>query len=251
MKIALGLEYDGTAFHGWQTQPSGNTIQDHLERALASFVGSPIDTVSAGRTDAGVHAIGQVVHFETSVARPLWNWVRGLNSFLPSAIRVRWAEPVSDSFHARFSAHARTYTYSIYNHPVDSPVRARFATWVFQPLDLAALQAGSDCLIGEHDFSAFRSAECQAASPVRNLQKAHWTRTGDLLCLEIRANAFLHHMVRNIVGSLFEVGRGGRPVSWMTELLLSRDRTLAGRTFPPQGLCLRHVTYDQCFPVAC
>ena len=247
MKLALGLEYDGTDFHGWQTQPSGNTIQDHLEAALAAFVGSPVETVSAGRTDAGVHASGQVVHFETHIDRPLWNWVRGVNAFLPAAIRVRWAHPVPDDFHARFSARSRTYTYSIYNHPVDSPLRARFATWVFQPLDVAAMQAAADCLLGEHDFTAFRAAECQAASPVRDLQQAHWTQDGSLIVLQIRANAFLHHMVRNIVGSLFEVGRGARPAAWMAELLAARDRTAAGRTFPAQGLCLRHVEYDQVF----
>ncbi|MFZ9314655.1 MAG: tRNA pseudouridine(38-40) synthase TruA [Burkholderiaceae bacterium] len=247
MKLALGLEYDGTDFHGWQTQPSGNTIQDHLEAALAAFVGSPVETVSAGRTDAGVHASGQVVHFATDIDRPLWNWVRGVNAFLPAAIRVRWAHPVADDFHARFSARSRTYTYSIYNHPVDSPLRARFATWVFQPLDVAAMQAGADCLLGEHDFTAFRAAECQAASPVRDLQEARWTQEGTLIVLQIRANAFLHHMVRNIVGSLFEVGRGARPAAWMAELLAARDRTAAGRTFPAQGLCLRHVEYDQGF----
>lgn len=247
MKLALGLEYDGTDFHGWQTQPSGNTIQDHLEAALADFVGSPVETVSAGRTDAGVHASGQVVHFETSIDRPLWNWVRGVNAFLPAAIRVRWAHPVPDDFHARFSARSRTYTYSIYNHPIDSPLRARFATWVFQPLDIAAMQAGADCLLGEHDFTAFRAAECQAASPVRDLQQAQWTQDGSVIVLQIRANAFLHHMVRNIVGSLFEVGRGARPAAWMAELLAARDRTAAGRTFPAQGLCLRHVEYDQSF----
>lgn len=247
MKLALGLEYDGTDFHGWQTQPSGNTIQDHLEAALADFVGSPVETVSAGRTDAGVHASGQVVHFETAIDRPLWNWVRGVNAFLPAAIRVRWAHPVPDDFHARFSARSRAYTYSIYNHPIDSPLRARFATWVFQPLDVAAMQAGADCLLGEHDFTAFRAAECQAASPVRDLQQAQWTQDGSLIVLQIRANAFLHHMVRNIVGSLFEVGRGARPAAWMAELLAARDRTAAGRTFPAQGLCLRHVEYDQSF----
>ena len=247
MKLALGLEYDGTDFHGWQTQPSGNTIQDHLEAALAAFVGSPVETVSAGRTDAGVHASGQVAHFETHINRPLWNWVRGVNAFLPAAIRVRWAHPVPDDFHARFSARSRTYTYSIYNHPVDSPLRARFATWVFQPLDVAAMQAAADCLLGEHDFTAFRAAECQAASPVRDLQQAQWTQDGSLIVLQIRANAFLHHMVRNIVGSLFEVGRGARPAAWRAELLAARDRTAAGRTFPAQGLCLRHVEYDQSF----
>jgi tRNA pseudouridine38-40 synthase len=247
MKLALGLEYDGTNFHGWQTQPSGNTVQDHLQRALAAFVGQPVETICAGRTDAGVHATGQVVHVSVSVDRPSWNWVRGLNTFLPAAIRVRWAQTVSEDFHARFSALSRMYTYTIYNHPVESPLQARFATWVFQPLDVAAMQRGADVLLGEHDFSAFRAADCQAQSPVRHLEVARLSQQGSVITLEIRGNAFLHHMVRNIVGSLFEVGRGARLPGWMREVLLSGDRSAAGRTFPPQGLCLRHVAYDPVF----
>jgi tRNA pseudouridine38-40 synthase len=248
MKLAFGLEYDGTDFEGWQTQPSGNTVQDRLEGALAQFVGSPVETVCAGRTDAGVHASGQVVHISAPVARPDWNWVRGVNTFLPSSIRVRWARPVPEDFHARFSARSRTYEYRIYNHPVDSPLHARFATWVFQPLDIAAMQAGIDHLLGTHDFSAFRAADCQAASPERTLETVQFLQSGPLISLQISGNAFLHHMVRNIVGTLFEVGRGARPASWISEVLRSRDRSQAGRTFPAQGLCLRHVAYDS--PIA-
>jgi tRNA pseudouridine38-40 synthase len=244
MKLAFGLEYDGTDFEGWQTQPSGNTVQDHLEGALAQFVGSPVETVCAGRTDAGVHASGQVVHIVAPVDRPDWNWVRGVNTFLPSSIRVRWARLVPEDFHARFSAHSRSYEYRIYNHPVDSPLHSRFATWVFQPLDVAAMQAGVDHLLGTHDFSAFRAADCQAASPERTLSEARFSQTGPLVSLQISGNAFLHHMVRNIVGTLFEVGRGARPPGWVAEVLQSRDRSQAGRTFPAQGLCLRHVAYD-------
>ncbi|MBM3375374.1 MAG: tRNA pseudouridine(38-40) synthase TruA [Betaproteobacteria bacterium] len=244
MKLAFGLEYDGTDFEGWQTQPSGNTVQDHLESALAQFVGGPVETVSAGRTDAGVHASGQVVHITASVDRPDWNWVRGVNTFLPAAIRVRWARRVSEDFHARFSALSRMYTYTIYNHPVDSPLHARFATWVFQPLDLAAMQAGVDQLIGTHDFSAFRATDCQAASPVRTIHGARFSQDGPVITLEIRGNAFLHHMVRNIMGVVFEVGRGARPPQSIAKVLQSRDRSQAGRTFPAQGLCLRHVAYD-------
>lgn len=248
MKLAFGLEYDGTDFDGWQTQPSGNTVQDQLEGALAQFVGSPVETVCAGRTDAGVHASGQVVHIEAPVDRPDWNWVRGVNTFLPSSIRVRWARLVPEDFHARFSARSRSYEYRIYNHPVDSPLHARFATWVFQPLDLAAMQAGVDHLVGTHDFSAFRAADCQAASPQRTLETARFSQSGHVISLQISGNAFLHHMVRNIVGTLFEVGRGARPPRWVAEVLQSRDRSQAGRTFPAQGLCLRHVAYD--LPIA-
>ncbi|MEY2777293.1 MAG: hypothetical protein RLY30_1391 [Pseudomonadota bacterium] len=252
MRLALGLAYDGTSFQGYQTQPGGNTVQDHLEQALAAFLELPldaVDTTAAGRTDAGVHAEGQVVHLDTAVNRPQWNWVRGLNTFLPSEIRVRWAAPVADDFHARFSALARTYRYQIWNEPVDHPLQQRFATWVFQPLNRDEMQRAAQLLLGEHDFSAFRAAECQAASPVRILSQCDWAQEGCMLRLTIKGNAFLHHMVRNIVGSLVEVGRGARPVDWIAEILARRDRTLAGRTFPAQGLCLTAVDYPE--PFAC
>lgn len=252
MRLALGLAYDGTRFHGYQTQPDGNTVQDHLESALGSFLeGASPETVAAGRTDAGVHASGQVVHLETDVDRPLWNWVRGINTFLVPDIRVRWAAQVPDDFHARFSATSRAYCYSLFNEPIDSPLVHRYASWVFQPLDLSKMRQAAQALIGEHDFSAFRAAECQAASPVRTLTRCELRQVGSLIEIDLQANAFLHHMVRNIVGSLVEVGRGAQPVGWISEVLAARDRTLAGRTFPPQGLCLRQVTYDhrfQCVP---
>lgn len=252
MRLALGLAYDGTSFHGYQTQPGGNTVQDHLERAIAAFLDCPlqaVETTAAGRTDAGVHAEGQVVHFDTAVSRPQWNWVRGLNTFLPPEVRVRWAAEVSPNFHARFSAQARTYQYRIWNQPVDHPLHQRYATWVFQPLDVQAMSTAAECLLGEHDFSAFRAAECQAASPVRVLTQCEWASQGPLLSLTLTGNAFLHHMVRNIVGTLVEVGRGARPAAWVAEVLASCDRTAAGRTFPPQGLCLTAVDYPE--PFAC
>lgn len=248
MRLALGLAYDGTDYQGYQTQPGGQTVQDHLESAIGEFLDIPshlVETTAAGRTDAGVHATGQVVHFDSPAERPLWNWVRGLNTFLPQSIRVRWAAEAGGDFHARFSAVRRSYTYRIYNNPVDCPLHQRFATWIFQPLDIARMQEASACLIGEHDFSAFRAAECQAVTPVRRLDSVVWEQQGPLLLCHLQGNAFLHHMVRNLVGSLSEIGRGARPVDWMAELLAGRDRTVAARTFPPQGLCLTGVEYPQ------
>lgn len=252
MRLALGLAYDGTDFQGYQTQPSGQSVQDHLEGALAFFLAVPRETTrlcttAAGRTDAGVHARGQVVHFDTEADRPEWNWVRGLNSALPASIRVRWAARVEQGFHARFDATRRAYTYDIINAPVDDPLRHRYATWVFQPLDAAAMHRAAQHLVGEHDFSSFRAAECQAKTPVRRIDAIGVERRGDLVRLSIEGNAFLHHMVRNIVGSLVEVGRGAQPEDWMAELLRARDRGQAARTFPAQGLCLTQVTYPKAF----
>jgi len=250
MRIALGLAYDGTTFHGYQTQPGGNTVQDQLERALAQFLetAEPVPTAAAGRTDAGVHARGQVVHLETTADRPLWNWVRGVNTFLPDAIRVRWAAQVSNEFHARFSAKSRRYSYSILNEPVDLPLVSRSATWVFQPLDIDRMNRACRDVLGEHDFTAFRAAECQAASPIRVITRCEWEQPPTdhhRLVFHIKGNAFLHHMVRNLVGSLVEIGRGTRPEDWMASLLEGRDRTQAARTFPAQGLCLEEVEYDE------
>jgi tRNA pseudouridine38-40 synthase len=246
-RLALGVAYDGTDFQGWQTQPSGASIQDRLERSLECFVGAPVPTVCAGRTDAGVHAKGQLVHIDPPVERPLWNWVRGLNTFLPTSIRVQWASQVANDFHARFSAKSRSYRYTLYNHPVDSPLQSRFATWVFQPLNHHAMQEAAQALVGEHDFSSFRAAECQAQTPVRRLFSVEVSRCDRLVCIDLRANAFLHHMVRNIVGSLVEVGRGAQPEDHLARLLALKDRQAADRTFPAQGLCLEHVEYDQVF----
>lgn len=248
MRFALGIEYDGTGWNGWQTQPHGNTVQDALERALAEFTAHPHDTTCAGRTDAGVHAKGQVVHFDTAIDRPDWSWVRGLNALLPETIAVRWATPVPDDFHARFSARSREYVYRIFHCATRSPLQSRYATWFYRPLDLAAMQAAAPAVVGEHDFSAFRSSECQAASPIRQLHELEITRLGSLIEFRLAANAFLHHMVRNLVGSLIEVGRGAQSPEWLAELLASRDRTRAARTFPPQGLCLERVHYDFALP---
>jgi tRNA pseudouridine38-40 synthase len=246
-RIALGLQYDGTPWQGWQTQPHRQTVQDSLEQALAKFCQCPLATTCAGRTDAGVHALGQVVHFDTEVSREPFSWVRGVNALLPPSIAVRWATEVEGGelgFHARFSATARTYHYLIYNHPVRAPLWAGRAGWVFRPLDADAMHAAAQVLLGEHDFSAFRAAECQAASPQRTLYAAQVVRRQDTLIVTLRANAFLQHMVRNIVGSLIQVGNGNRPIGWIGDLLATRDRELAAPTFSPDGLYLAKVDYD-------
>ncbi len=246
-RIALGLQYDGSGWQGWQTQPHGQTVQDALEKALAAFTQQTIATTCAGRTDAGVHALAQVVHFDTDVMREPFSWVRGVNAFLPPSVAVRWAAEVEGGdtgFHARFPASARTYHYLIYNHAVRSPLWERRAGWVFRPLDAHSMHAAAQVLLGEHDFSAFRAAECQARSPVRMMHSIQVRRAGDLIAVTLRANAFLHHMVRNIVGSLIQVGNGNRSAEWMAELLAGRDRELAAPTFSPDGLYLAQVDYD-------
>lgn len=244
MRIALGVEYDGRGFSGWQTQPAGNTAQDALEAALSVIAGEPVATVAAGRTDAGVHAVGQVVHADVRVERPLSAWVRGVNSHLPSALAVRWAQPVSDAFHARFSATARAYRYLLLNRAVRPGVNAGKVGWFHRPLDFAAMQAAAERLVGAHDFSSFRAASCQARTPVRELRRAELCRHGELIVFDFEADAFLHHMVRNLVGALVHVGKTAAPAAWMSRLLEARDRTTAPPTFAPDGLYLVKVNYD-------
>ena len=244
----LGVEYDGSTWHGWQTQPSGHTIQDRLETALRKFTHADIVTTCAGRTDSGVHAIEQVVHFDTAIERLASSWVRGLNSHLPSSIAVRWAAAAAPSqlqeFHARFSARSRSYRYLIYNHPVRSPLWAGKAGWVFRPLDLESMRAAAVSLVGEHDFTAFRSADCQAKSPVKRMHSIAFARQGNLITVTLHANAFLQHMVRNIVGSLIYVGVGRQPAEWIAQLIAARDRHQAAPTFSPDGLYLAKIDYD-------
>jgi len=244
LRIALCVEYDGTDWNGWQTQPNGKTVQDQLEAALLKFTEREHATTCAGRTDAGVHARGQVVHIDTDIDRPDWSWVRGLNALLPNSIGVRWVACVPDEFHARFSARSRHYVYQILNSPTRSPLAHRAAAWFYRPLDMDLMQSAAQALIGEHDFSAFRSSECQAKSPVRHLMRFEIGFESGLIVCRLQANAFLHHMVRNLVGAVVEVGRGAAPVQWISEVLSSRDRTLAARTFPACGLCLERVEYD-------
>jgi tRNA pseudouridine38-40 synthase len=245
VRIALGLEYDGAQFAGWQTQKDGSGIQDAVEAALRSFVGQYVPIVCAGRTDAGVHATGQVVHLDSPVQRDSPSWVRGVNRYLPRAVSIRWAREVPGDFHARFSALNRTYEYWILNDPVRSPLHESRTAWVFQPLDAGAMHTAAQQLLGTHDFSAFRSIECQAASPVRELRRFEVERIGRLIRARVAANAFLHHMVRNLVGTLVYIGIGRHPPQWAREVLAGRDRAAAAPTFAACGLYLTRVEYDQ------
>jgi tRNA pseudouridine38-40 synthase len=243
MKIAIGVSYNGGDFDGWQSQPSGRTVQDHLERALAGIAAHPVRLVAAGRTDTGVHALAQVGHFETEAERPLQAWVRGANSTLPASIAVQWAQGVPDAFSARYSATSRTYRYLLYCHAVRPAVLAGRVGWFHLPLDLEAMQAAGRLLLGEHDFSAFRSSECQAKSPVRNLRRLGVAQRGPYFIFDFTADAFLHHMVRNVVGCLVYVGKGSHSPEWIADVLAGRDRSRAAPTFAPHGLYLAEVRY--------
>jgi tRNA pseudouridine38-40 synthase len=244
MRIALGVEYDGSPYFGWQSQADGHTVQDALQVALSGIADEQISITAAGRTDTGVHALEQVVHFDTGVERPLSAWVRGVNALLPKSIAVLWAHPVPEEFHARFSAQARSYRYLLINRPVRSAIQHGKVGWFHAPLDVEKMREAAQYLLGEHDFSAFRAAECQAKSPVKTLAQLDITRQGDMIIFELTAGAFLHHMVRNIVGCLVYVGKGKHPPQWMQQVLQSRERSLAAPTFAPDGLYLRHITYD-------
>ena len=244
MRIAVGVEYDGSRFCGWQTQPQGCGVQDALERALSAIAGHPVATICAGRTDAGVHGLAQVAHFDTTAARPLSAWVRGVNALLPAAVAVTWSSAVPGEFHARYSAMSRSYRYVLLNRAVRPAAAQGRVGWFHQPLDAARMLAGARLLLGEHDFSAFRAAECQAHSPVRTLIDADVARHGDYLAFEFRANAFLQHMVRNMVGCLISVGRGGQEPAWVAEVLAGRDRGRGAATFDAAGLYLVDVEYD-------
>ncbi|MDK9702746.1 MAG: tRNA pseudouridine(38-40) synthase TruA [Sulfuritalea sp.] len=244
MRIALGLEYDGSDFCGWQSQAGGGAVQDALEAALSMVADAPTRVVCAGRTDAGVHALAQVVHFDTDAVRPDTAWVRGVNAHLPASVAVRWAQPVASEFHARFSARGRRYRYLLLNRAERPGLMARRVGWFHRPLDAHVMAAAADLLLGEHDFSAFRSAECQARSPVKTLRRADVTRHGDLLVFDFEASAFLHHMVRNLVGTLVYAGKGARPPEWVGEILEGRDRARAAPTFSACGLYFAGVDYD-------
>lgn len=243
-RVALGLEYDGAAFCGWQTQPGRCAIQDHLEVALAKVHGTPVSTIVAGRTDAGVHATAQVVHFDAANDRPESAWVRGVNAMLPPGVAVQWARRVGEGFHARFGARERAYRYVLLNHPVRPAILAGKVGWVHGELDVEAMAEAVRHLVGRHDFSSFRAAECQAKSPVRELRQAGVAVRGRFVRFDFRGNAFLHHQVRNMVGALVWIGLGRRPPDWLGDLLAARDRRQGAATFAADGLYLVDVRYD-------
>lgn len=251
MRIALGLEYDGRGFCGWQSQRNGCGVQDALEHGLAQVAGAPIRATSAGRTDSGVHAAVQVVHFDATAERPLSAWVRGTNAVTPTSLSVLWAQVVADGFHARYSAIARTYTYVLLNRPARAALDQGRVGWFHRPLDVDGMRAAAQLLIGTHDFSAFRAAECAAKTPVRRLERITIERRGDLVVFRFHANAFLQHMVRNLVGSLVYVGKGKHPPQWIAEVLASRDRSRCAPTFAPEGLYLTAVEYDKAWNLPC
>ncbi|URX62364.1 tRNA pseudouridine(38-40) synthase TruA [Luteibacter anthropi] len=244
MRIALGVEYDGTDFLGWQRLSHGKTVQGALEDALARVADMPVEVTAAGRTDAGVHGRCQVVHFDTDVARDMRGWVLGACSNLPRSVAVTWAQPVADDFHARFSARARQYRYRLLPRYVRPALDARFVAWERKPLDASRMHEAAQALIGEHDFSAFRAVSCQAAHARRNVRSIRVFRDDIHVVVEIEANAFLHHMVRNIVGSLIPIGRGEQETGWMAELLAGQDREVAGATAPAEGLTFLGPRYE-------
>lgn len=245
MRIVLALEYDGKDFCGWQSQSNGCGIQDKLEEALAVLTGHKVGIIAAGRTDAGVHALCQIVHFDTQTVRPSSAWVRGVNAHLPTGVRVLWSQNVDDAFHARFSAYQRSYQYLLFNQAVAPAIMTGKAGWFHVPLDLAAMQKAASFLQGEHDFSAFRASQCQAKSPIKTMHRAEIIGGEGRFVFNFYANAFLHHQVRNMVGALVYVGKGNYPPEFIRELLLAKDRTMAPPTFSPDGLYLTGIGYHE------
>ncbi|MEI8297603.1 MAG: tRNA pseudouridine(38-40) synthase TruA [Pseudomonadota bacterium] len=245
MRFAAGIEYAGTAYAGWQRQNSAPSVQAEVERALGFVADHPVKVVCAGRTDTGVHALGQVIHFETDAVRPLRGWLFGANTNLPQDVALRWIVPVAEDFSARYWALARTYRYVILNAPTRAPLLSNRVCLWRSPLDAARMHAALQPLVGQHDYSAFRASECQSKSPVRRLERIGVQRHGDFLLLSVTANAFLHHMVRNIAGSALAVGEGARPVGWIAEVLAGRDRAVAGITAPAGGLYFAKVRYPE------
>jgi tRNA pseudouridine38-40 synthase len=249
MRIAAILEYDGSRFSGWQRQERARSVQAVVEEALSKVADGPIQVTVAGRTDAGVHAAGQVIHFDTSAARSDYSWVRGANSNLPSEVALLWAGPVDDGFHARYSAAGRHYHYIILNRPIRPTYLAQRVTHEYRLLDVATMREAAQHLLGEHDFTSFRATECQAKSPVRELRALDVTHHGELVHIRAHANAFLQHMVRNIAGVLITIGAGEREPVWAKEVLAARDRAAGGATAAPDGLYLREIEYPDQFKI--
>jgi tRNA pseudouridine38-40 synthase len=242
--MALGVEYDGTNYVGWQMQDNGPSVQAVVESALARVADHPLRTICAGRTDTGVHALAQVVHFDTQAERSERAWVFGANTHLPKDVAVIWAKPVDGEFHARFSARRRRYRYVIFNRPVRPTFLAYRVAWEYRPLEVDRMAAAAQFLLGEHDFSAYRAAGCQSRTPMRRVEQIAVTRTDDIVIIDIVANAFLHHMVRNIAGVLMAIGAGEQSVDWTRQVLEARDRSQGGITAPPHGLYLVDVDYS-------
>jgi tRNA pseudouridine38-40 synthase len=243
MRVALVVEYDGSQYHGWQSQTGLHTIQQRLEYALSKVATHDVQVVCAGRTDTGVHATGQVIHFESEKIRTVRAWIHGANAHLPKDICIKWGCEIPESFHARYSALSRRYRYIIYNSSIRPALFRSQLTWQYRRLDEQLMHEAAQSLIGEKDFTSFRSVECQSNTPMRHLYECQVKRVGDLVCIDVLANAFLHHMVRNIAGVLMAVGSGRRPVSWVEEVLLAKDRKMGAETAPPYGLYLIEVRY--------
>jgi tRNA pseudouridine38-40 synthase len=244
MRVALGVSYNGQAYQGWQSQSSGLTIQDKLEKALGKFAAQRVSTVCAGRTDAGVHGIMQVVHFDTLLERETYSWVRGTNANLPRDIAVQWAAVMPSEFHCRASATSRRYAYVLYESVIRPSIDQGRVGWAFKSLDEDAMRKAADLLLGEHDFTSFRASQCQALTPVKTMLEIAFSKRGSYWRIEFEANAFLHHMIRNIMGCLVTIGQGKQPPQWMADVLAARDRRAAAPTFSPDGLYFLGPRYD-------
>jgi tRNA pseudouridine38-40 synthase len=249
MRIALTVEYDGSQYHGWQAQTGLHTVQHVVEQALSQVADQDVTVVCAGRTDTGVHATNQIIHFDCDSERNIRGWIHGANSFLPKDVCVKWGKEMPNDFHARYSALSRRYRYVIYNSPIRPALLRSNVTWQYRPLDHQLMHEASQYLLGEQDFTSFRSVECQSKTPMRNVHRLQVSRHGDLIIIDITANAFLHHMVRNIAGVLIAVGTGRKPVAWVNDVLAAKDRKLGAETAPPYGLYLIGVVYPPEFNV--
>lgn len=249
MRIALTVEYDGSQYHGWQAQTGLHTVQQTLEKALSNVADCPVEVVCAGRTDTGVHATNQIIHFDCDKQRTIRAWIHGANSFLPKDVCVKWGREMPDDFHARYSALTRRYRYVIYNASIRPALLRSNVTWQYRQLDNRAMHEASQLLLGENDFTSFRSVECQSNTPMRHIHQIKVERRGDVIMIDITANAFLHHMVRNIAGVLCAVGSGKQTIGWVKEVLLAKDRRLGAETAPPYGLYLVHVAYPKQYAV--